>query len=110
MCALNLPVPCVLPDPGLMLGTQLPRCGRRAPVRAAPVYVNCGPDEEVEEAVQRLRRFALLRELHQVRDFQLELRAGVWESSEARAVQLLKEAVAVEKARGGSMIFSLNRW
>jgi hypothetical protein len=58
-------------------------------------------DEEVEEASQHRKRFELLREMHKVRGFRLVLYAYVWESDAEYVVQLLREAVAAEKARGG---------
>jgi hypothetical protein len=58
-------------------------------------------DEEVEEASQHCKRFELLREMHKVRDFRLVLCAYVYESDAEYVVQLLRKAVAAEKARGG---------
>lgn len=58
-------------------------------------------DEEEEEALQHLRRFELFREMYKVRDFRLVLCATTWESREECVLQLLKEVVAAEKARGG---------
>jgi len=46
-------------------------------------------------------RFGTLREIHEVRNFQLELCADVWGGVGEYAVQSLRQAVAVEEARRG---------
>jgi len=58
-------------------------------------------DERTEEAAMHHRRFEFLRELRKVRDFQVVLCAIVWGPVVDYAVQELKEAVAVERARNG---------
>ena len=47
------------------------------------------------------KQFELLREVHKVRDFQLVLYVDVQERHGKHVVQMLNEAVAAEKARGG---------
>ena len=61
--------------------------------------------EKVVEALRHRKRFELLRGVHKVRDFQLELYAGVWDPNAEHVVRMLKEAVAVEKKRGGFNVF-----
>lgn len=50
--------------------------------------------------MKHYKRFELMQELHKVRDFQLVLHADVREPVGEYAVQMLKEAIAVEKLRG----------
>ena len=57
--------------------------------------------EKVVEASQHYKRFELLRGVHKVRDFRLELRAGVWDPDAEYVVRMLKEAVAAEEVKGG---------
>jgi hypothetical protein len=76
--------------------------GRLYPV---PPLRRLSRDKEAEEASQHLNRFELLRRMHKVRDFQLELFAFVWESRRDYVMRLMKEAVAAEKARGGFDVF-----
>ena len=47
------------------------------------------------------KRFELLREVHKVRDFQLELHSAPWWWCSESLTLVLKQAVAAEKARGG---------
>ena len=58
-------------------------------------------DDRTEEAAMHHQRFEFLRELHKVRDFRVRLCACVWGPVVEYAVQGLKEAVAVERARKG---------
>ena len=51
-----------------------------------------------EEASGHRRRFELLREVHGVRNFELQLCANVWGPVGEYAVRRLKEAVAAAKA------------
>ena len=57
--------------------------------------------EREEEASQYHLRFGVLREVHQVRGFQLELCASVWGHFGEESVGMLEEAIAEEKAKGG---------
>ena len=63
---------------------------------------SCQPVLIEDVALLHRKRFKLLREAHKVRDFQLVLHADVWECNAEWAVPMLKGAVVVEKARGGS--------
>jgi len=47
------------------------------------------------------RRFEILREVHKVRGFQLELCASVWGHFREEPVRMLEEAIAEERAKGG---------
>ena len=53
------------------------------------------------EALVHHKRFKLFREAHEVRDFRLVLDANVWGPVGEHSVQMLKEAVAKEKAENG---------
>jgi len=57
--------------------------------------------ERENEAWCYRRRFEILREVHKVRDFQLELCASVWGHFEEEPVRMLEEAIAEERAKGG---------
>ena len=54
-----------------------------------------------EEASWHHRQFEMFREVHKVRDFQLELCADVCDGMEIYSVRELENAVAAEKASGG---------
>ena len=54
-----------------------------------------------EEASRHDRRFGLFRTLHKVRDFRLVLCADVWNGAGEFSEQMLKKAVAAEKAERG---------
>jgi len=58
-------------------------------------------DEREEEASRYHRRFEILREVHKVRGFQLELCASVWGHFGEEPVRMLEEAIAEERAKGG---------
>ena len=62
--------------------------------------------ERAEEASAHHKRFELLRELHKIRDFQVELRVSVWGPVGEYSVRTLEEAVAAEKERKGFDGFS----
>jgi len=47
------------------------------------------------------RRFEVMREMHKVRAFELVLRASIWGRVGEEPMQVLKEAIAEEKAEGG---------
>ena len=51
-----------------------------------------------EKASEHRRRFELLREVHGVRNFELQLCANVWDPIGEYAVRRLKEAVAAAEA------------
>ena len=55
----------------------------------------------LEEVSWHHKRFELLREMHKVRDFQLELHYAPWDWSSEDLTLVLRQAVAAEKARGG---------
>ena len=55
-------------------------------------------------------RFEVLREAHGVRDLELVLVVYTLDNNSEAAVAMLREDVAVVKARGGSTISSLYRW
>jgi len=57
--------------------------------------------QRAEKASQHHRRFELFREMHKTRDFQLELWANVWHRVGEYSVEMLKQAVAAEMAKGG---------
>ena len=57
--------------------------------------------EKLEGALWHHKRFELFREMHKVQNFQLVLRAHELGDTEEYVVQILKEVVAAEKARGG---------
>ena len=57
--------------------------------------------EREEEALNHHNQFELLREMHKVQNFQLVLRANVWDSVGEYALQVLREAAAAERT---------NRW
>ena len=57
--------------------------------------------EREQEASRHHRRFEILREVHKVRGFQLELRASVWGHFGEEPVRMLEEAIAEERAKGG---------
>ena len=54
-----------------------------------------------EEALRHSKRFEVLREVRNVRDFWLVLTACVWDPVGEYSVRMLKEAIADEKAKGG---------
>jgi len=54
-----------------------------------------------KEASRHHLRFEVLREMHKVRGFQLELCASVWGRSGEEPVRMLEEAIAEEEAKGG---------
>ena len=58
-------------------------------------------DESAREASRHEWRFNALRTVHKVRNFQLVLCADVWDGVGEYVVQMLKQAVAAEKAKGG---------
>jgi len=62
--------------------------------------------EEAQEVLWHRRLFEVLRGVHKVRDFKLELCADVWEPVGEYSVGILKQAVAEEKASGGFDGFS----
>ena len=64
---------------------------------------------QAEEAEWHHGLFGVFRKMHKVQDFQLVLCADVWEHVGARVAQALGQAVEAEKAKGGIVIFSLNR-
>ena len=76
-------------------------------VRGPPLYSDCNffrlmsKADIAEEASWYHRQLELFREMHKVRGFQLVLCADVWDRMVECAVRVLKQAVAVEKARGG---------
>ena len=53
------------------------------------------------EASGHHRRFEILREVHKVRDFQLDLCATVWGCFGEEPVRMLEEAIAEEELKGG---------
>jgi len=53
------------------------------------------------EALQYHLRFKILREVHKLRGFQLELCASSWGYFGEEPVRMLEEAIAEEKAKGG---------
>ena len=57
--------------------------------------------EREKEASQHHLRFEVLREVHKVRGFRLELCAVVWGYFGEEPVRMLEEAIAKEKAKGG---------
>jgi len=57
--------------------------------------------ERENEAWWYRRRFEILREVHKVRDFQLELCANVWGHFGEEPVRMLEEAIAEERGKGG---------
>ena len=67
-----------------------------------PLCHICGltEGERAEEALQHRRQFMVFREAQKVRDFQLVLRAEVWDDVGGCSVGVLKRAVATEKAEG----------
>jgi len=76
-------------------------------VRGSPLFLDLSAfrmmsdADIVEQASKHHRRFELFREMHKVRGFQLVLCADVWDRVVEYTVQVLKQAVAVEKANGG---------
>ena len=74
---------------------------KNLPTTDGIVLYGMSPDEVAEEAFWHRKRFEILRIMHKVRDFRLVLCVNVWERLGRRAVQMLKEAVAAEKASGG---------
>jgi hypothetical protein len=54
--------------------------------------------KEAVEALEHRRRFGTLREVHEVRDFELVLCVNVWAPVEEYTTRRLKEAVAVAEA------------
>jgi len=77
-------------------------CGVRPPgyPTLPPVY-SVSQAERTKEALQHHRQLEVFREIHELRDFRLVLRADVWHRIGEHSVRVLEEAVAVEKARGG---------
>jgi len=63
--------------------------------------------EATEEASRHRRRFEVLRQVHEARDFRLVLCADVWDPIGEYAVQMLRQAVAEEKANEGFDTFFL---
>ena len=74
---------------------------KNLPTTDGIILYGMSPDEVVEEALWHRRRFEILRIMHKVRDFRLVLCVNVWEHLGRHAVQILKEAVAAEKASRG---------
>ena len=66
-----------------------------------PPLRKMSPAEKAEESLRHRRQFEVLRLVRNVRDFQLVLRAGVWDPVGEYSVRMLKEAIEEEKARGG---------
>ena len=64
--------------------------------------------ERAEEASRHHRQFSIVRDVCEVRDFQLVLCADVWDRVGEYTVRVLKKAVAVEKAIGMFNGFSSN--
>ena len=62
--------------------------------------------ERAEETSRHHKRFELLREVHNVRGFQLVLCADVWGPNGEYSVRMLRQAVAHEKMRDGFYEFS----
>lgn len=76
-------------------------CGVGTRLRSGmPHLYDMSPAQRREEALQHHRRFELLREMHKVRGFRLELCANVWEAVGEYTVQALREAVATEGENG----------
>ena len=61
--------------------------------------------ERAKEASLHRRRFRVLRGLRKAREFQLVLCAEVWDPVGDYSIQMLKEAVADEKAKNGFEYF-----
>ena len=57
--------------------------------------------ERAQEVARHRRSFEVLREMHEVRGFQLVLRVLLLSSVGEEPVQILEEAVGKEKAEGG---------
>jgi len=57
--------------------------------------------EREMKASQYHLQFEVLRKVHKVRSFQLELRVSVWGHFGEESVRMLEEAIAKEKAKGG---------
>jgi len=53
------------------------------------------------EALRHRRRFKVFREVRGVRDFRLVLDASVWGPAGEHSLQMLKEAIAKERAKNG---------
>ena len=58
-------------------------------------------DEAEKEALRHHMQFELFRKMHRVRGFRLVLCANVWDRVVEYTMRVLKQAVAVEKAKGG---------
>ena len=66
------------------------------------VYPRVSPDEVETEASHRRRQLEALREIRKVRDFQVVLYADVRDHVRGYVERVLKDAVAVEKAKKGA--------
>ena len=67
----------------------------------SPFYEELSQAARAEEFALHRRKFDILREVNVMRAFQLVLCASVWGCVGKYPVQMLKEAVAGEKAKGG---------
>jgi len=78
-------------------------CGVRPPgyPMLPPVHLSVSRAERTKEGLQHHRRLEVFHEIHELRDFRLVLCADVWHRIGEYSIRVLKEAVGVEKARGG---------
>ena len=68
---------------------------------ALPPVRSVSRAERTKEALQHHLQLEVFREIHELRDFRLVLREGVWHRVGEHSVRVLEEAVEAEKARGG---------
>ena len=74
------------------------------------LFVQVLPAERADQALRYRRHLEVFHGCQRVRDFQLVLCAAVLDSVGEYSVQVLKEAVATERARGAFEDFPLNWW
>ncbi|KAF9647303.1 hypothetical protein BDM02DRAFT_3188131, partial [Thelephora ganbajun] len=75
-------------------------CGVETPWLGLPAF--CWPSlaKLAEEASRHHLRFNALRRMHEIQDFQLVLCTDVWDGIGKYSAEMLKQAIAAEKARG----------
>jgi len=66
--------------------------------RKPQFYGDLTPAERASEASRHRELLKLFRRMHTVRNFQLVLCVDVWDGAREYAMELLKQAIAVEKA------------
>jgi len=68
------------------------------------------PADRAMEASWHRGQFGVFCQMYEVRDFQLVLRADVWDRVGEYAMGVLKRAIVAENAEKRWIIFPQNRW